>query len=107
MEIPHAISLIPLEIPYPPQPSLLFFLLFFGIAQFSKIFYLFGKKIILTYLYLKKKTLEFFFFLPLEIPEKTKLNPWIFHKIVLDLLEIPRPETKTLGNSTLSFLGHP
>ena len=23
------------------------------------------------------------FFLPLEIPDKTKLNPWIFFKIVL------------------------
>ena len=45
-----------------------------------------------------------FFTLPLEIPDKTKLNPWIFHKIVLDPLEIPRPKTKTHGNSTLFFL---
>ena len=49
----------------------------------------------------------YFFTLTLEIPEKTKLNPWIFHKIVLDPLEIPRPKTKTPGNSTLFFLGHP
>ena len=41
-----------------------------------------------------------FFTLPLEILDKTKLNPWIFHKIVLDPLEIPRPKTKTPGNST-------
>ena len=48
-----------------------------------------------------------FFTLPLEIPDKTKLSPWIFHKIVLEPLEIPRPKTKTPGNSTLFFLGHP
>ena len=48
-----------------------------------------------------------FFTLPQEIPDKKKLNPWIFHKIVLDPLEIPRPKTKTPGNSTLFFLGHP
>ena len=48
-----------------------------------------------------------FFTLPLEISDKTKLNPWIFHKIVLDPLEISRPKTKTLGMSTLFFLGHP
>ena len=29
-----------------------------------------------------------FFTLPLEILDKTKLNPWIFHKIVLDPSEI-------------------
>ena len=33
-------------------------------------------------------------------------NPWIFNKIVLDSLEIPRPKTKTPGNSTF-FLGDP
>ena len=50
-----------------------------------------------------------FFTLPIEIPDKTKLNPWIFYKIVLDPLEIPRPKTKTPRNSTFSlfFLGHP
>ena len=54
-----------------------------------------------------KTPLEFFIFLLLEIPDKTKLNPWIFHKIVLDPLEIPRLKTKTPGNSTLFFLDHP
>ena len=55
---------------------------------------------------LLKNSMEFFIFLtlPLEIPDKTKLNHWIFHKIVLDLLEISRPKTKTPGNSTLFFL---
>ena len=48
-----------------------------------------------------------FFTLPLEISEKTKLHPWKFHKIVLHPLEIPRPKTKTTGNSSLFFLGHP
>ena len=48
-----------------------------------------------------------FFTLPLEFPDKTKLNPWIFHKIVLDPFEISRPKTKIHGNSTLFFLGHP
>ena len=36
-----------------------------------------------------------------------KRNPWIFHKIVFDHLEIPRPKTKTPRNSTLFFLGYP
>ena len=49
----------------------------------------------------------FSFTLPLEIPDKAKLNPFIFHKIVLDPLEISRPKTKIHGNSTLLFLGHP
>ena len=37
---------------------------------------------------LVKTAKEFFIFftLSLEIPDKTKLNPWIFHKIVLDPL---------------------
>ena len=48
-----------------------------------------------------------FFTLPMEIPEKAKLKPWIFHKIVLDPLEIPRPKTKAPGISVLFFLGHP
>ena len=48
-----------------------------------------------------------FFTLRLEIPDKTKFNPCIFHKIVLEPLEIPRPKTKTPGNSALLFLGHP
>ena len=56
-----------------------------------------------------KPLLEFFIFftLPLEIPDKTMLNSWIFCKIVLDSLEILRPKRKTPGNSTLFFLGHP
>ena len=36
-----------------------------------------------------------------------KLHHWKFHKIVLDPLEIPRSKTKTPGNFTLFFLGHP
>ena len=58
-----------------------------------------------------------FFTLTLEVPDKTKLNPWIFHIIVLDPLEILRPKIRaleiphyyfliTLGNST-SFLINP
>ena len=34
------------------------------------------------------------------------LLTYLFHKIVLDPLEIPRPKTKTPGDSTLFFLGH-
>ena len=48
-----------------------------------------------------------FFTLSLEIPDKTKLHYWKFHKIMLDPSEIPRPKTKTLGNSPSFFLGHP
>ena len=50
-----------------------------------------------------------FFTLPLEIPDKTKLNPLNIPQncIRIDPLEIPRPKTKTHGNSTLFFLGHP
>ena len=47
-----------------------------------------------------------FFTLPLEILDKTKLHPWIFHKIVLDPVD-SWPKRKTPGNSTLSFLVHP
>ena len=66
-----------------------------------------------------KPLLEFFIFftLPLEIPDKTMLNSWIFCKIVLDPwkfqgqkerpLEIPHYFfLVTLGNST-SFLIKP
>ena len=35
-----------------------------------------------------------FFNLPLEIPDKTKLNPLIFDRIVLDPLEIPKQKNK-------------
>ena len=67
---------------------------------------------------LLKTSLEFSFFtLPLEIPDKTKLNPWIFHKIVLDPLRFQGPKQRpleishyfflvTLGNSA-SFLINP
>ena len=57
-------------------------------------------------IYFFENPLDFFnfFTLPLEVPDKTKLNPWIFHKIVLDPLEIPRPKTKTPGNSTLLLI---
>ena len=48
-----------------------------------------------------------FFTLPLKIQDKAKRNPWIFHKIMSDPLEIPRPKLKTPGNFTLFFLGHP
>ena len=47
-----------------------------------------------------KKTPGIFRFvvLPLEIVGKMKLHPWKFHKIVLHLLEFPRPKAKTHGN---------
>ena len=35
--------------------------------------------------------------LPSEIPDKMKLQPWKFHKIVFHPLEFPRPKTKTHG----------
>ena len=44
-----------------------------------------------------------FFAVPLEIPDKTKLHPWKFHKIVLDLLKI----TRQPWNFHLEFLGYP
>ena len=45
-----------------------------------------------------------FFILPMEIPEKTKLTPWKFHKFLLDPLEISRPKTKTLEIRLYVFL---
>ena len=53
--------------------------------------------------------LEFFFFLhyPWKFQTKQSSAPWIFHKIVLDPLEIPRSKPKTPGNSTLFFFDHP
>ena len=49
-----------------------------------------------TYFFEKKPRKCFIFFtLPLEIPDKTKLHPWKFRKIVLHPLEIPRSKTKT------------
>ena len=47
------------------------------------------------------------FTFPLEIPDKAKLHPWKFHKIMLDPLKIPRQKIKTPENSTAFFLGHP
>ena len=54
-----------------------------------------------------KPPVEYFIFLPLELPGKTKLHSWKFYKIVLDSLKIPRPKTKSTGNSTQFFLGRP
>ena len=59
------------------------------------------------YAFFKPLGLFIFFTLPLEIPGKTKLNPWTFHTIVLDPLEIPHYFfLVTLVNST-SFLINP
>ena len=44
-----------------------------------------------------------FLAVPLEIPDKTKIHPWKFHKIVLDLLKI----TRHPWNFHLEFLGYP
>ena len=44
-----------------------------------------------------------FFYFTSGSSRQNKAQPlagWIFHKIVLDPLEIPRPKTKTPGNST-------
>ena len=58
-------------------------------------------------LFFKKKLWMFWIrHFPLEIPEKRKLHPWKFCKIVWHPLEIPRPKAKTHENST-SFLDHP
>ena len=54
-----------------------------------------------------KPHMEYFVFLHLESPDKTKLHPWKFYKIVLDPLKIPRPKTKSPENSTLFFIGQP
>ena len=40
---------------------------------------------------------------PLEIPDKMKLHPWKFYKIVLHPLKFPRLKTKTHGNSTFFY----
>ena len=45
-----------------------------------------------------------FFTLLLEIPDKTKLNLWIFHKIALDPLEIPRQKKRPLKIPHYFFL---
>ena len=47
-----------------------------------------------------KIPLEFLiFYLPLQIPDKTKLHSWQFHEILLDTLEIPH-------YLVILFLGH-
>ena len=50
-----------------------------------------------------------FHIFPVYTPRNSrqKAPPWKFHKIVINPLEIPNPKTKTAGNSTLFFLGHP
>ena len=60
-----------------------------------------------TYFFEKTSGIFRFVTLSLEIPDKTKLHPWKFHKTVLHPLKIPRPKTKTHGESTLFFLYHP
>ena len=47
------------------------------------------------YFFEKRPGMFYLYTLPLEIPDKTKLSIWIFHRIVLDPLEIPRPKTQT------------
>ena len=66
-------------------------------------------------LFWKTPGVFYFVTLPLEIPDKTKLHPWKFHKTALDPLEIPRPNHQdpwklhiifflfTLGNSLCYF----
>ena len=62
---------------------------------------------LMIYFYENPPGIFHFFTLPMEIPDKTKLNPSILHKLVLNHLEIPRPKTKSSGNSTLFFINHP
>ena len=45
--------------------------------------------------------------LALEISDKTKHQPWKFHKIMLHPLEVLRKNTKTHGISTRFLLDHP
>ena len=62
---------------------------------------------LMIYFYENPPGIFHFFTLAMEIPDKTKLNPSILHKLVLNHLEIPRPKTKSPGNSTLFFINHP
>ena len=53
-----------------------------------------------------------FFILPLEIPDKAKVNPWIFYKIVLDISWkfqslIERPLEIPHLHDFLALAGHP
>ena len=47
-----------------------------------------------TYFFENVPEIFHIFTLPLEIPDKAKLNPWKFHKIVLDPLETLRPKNQ-------------
>ena len=58
------------------------------------------------YLFENPLKFSFFYFTPGN-SRQNKAQPWIFHKILLDPLEILRPESKTPGSSTLFFVGHP
>ena len=60
-----------------------------------------------TYFFENPPGIFIFFTLPRKIPDKTKLHHWKFLKIMSDPLKVPKPETKTPGNSALVFLGYP
>ena len=46
---------------------------------------------------------NYLFALKLEIPGKANLQPWKFHKFLLDSLEVSRPKTKTSGKFHILF----
>ena len=50
-----------------------------------------SKKLLRTYI----PGIFHFFTLSLEIPDKIKLHPWKFHKIIFNTLEIQKPKSKT------------
>ena len=52
------------------------------------------------YTFLKTWSFSFFLLYSWKFQTKLSSNTGIFHKIVLDPLKIPRPKTKTPGNST-------
>ena len=56
-----------------------------------------------TYFLEKSPGIFHFITLPLEIPNKTKLHPWKFHKIMLHPLEITRPKTNTWRKLQIVF----
>ena len=57
-----------------------------------------------TYVFEKTSGIFRFFTLPLEISDKTKLHLWKLYEILINPLEILRPETKAPGNSTYFVL---